>query len=568
MEKDVRWGLIYNLYKRNINISFTSNEFTIEIWIRFNKISDSNNIFINNNPLISLISVSDFEKYKWYQIIITNKIIGSIDTVYKVYINTNIIDTNNTNINNNSDNYMDNNNKITSNLINEFLTEDSTIIGCINIYNRILTNDEMIENYYNKAPIYHGLDILRPMIDYGLIYSNFKFIKNNISNINMNKNMNKCNCKNNYNENNYNENNNYLRNIRNDIDDKVSCNNKPNIGIGEKKTKLLLRYLKNDPNKFVELLNSDILSVEQLTELLKYINNNNINVNNKNINYNIYENFVNYTDNTNNSNNTTNNNNTNNVSPDVYNAVTLLYNLIHKKNNKLNTIYNKIQRINSQLLSESESESESRNKSNTNTNNANNANNANTTNNINKITKTNRKEDKFLKLLEKQTELLGLILNSKNGDCVGHINRNGNITEYITDIYTDNNKPLKILMNPRTYLNDIENINANKIDNSDKFKIGQCINNNGNSISYITSDILNKNHKYIPIKESKIDDTVPIIALITQYINEKKQKPKKKLKIPTSNKINAENFISTNKSIPLKMNCVNNKNLNYDWLMN
>ena len=147
-------------------------------------------------------------------------------------------------------------------------------------------------------------------------------------------------------------------------------------------------------------------------------------------------------------------------------------------------------------------------------------------------------------------------------------NRNGNITEYITDIYTDNNKPLKILMNPRTYLNDIENINANKIDNSDKFKIGQCINNNGNSISYITSDILNKNHKYIPIKESKIDDTVPIIALITQYINEKKQKQKKKLKIPTSNKINAENFISTNKSIPLKMNCVNNKNLNYDWLMN
>lgn len=571
IELDNRWGYLYNLSGTDdLKIKFDLLErYTIDIWLKFNHLKYMKNICINGKPVhrsnrcSSCISeehqyVSDvFKIDQWHHLVITNYQPGDLNPSLTLYLNGRL----NKKINQPFSVGKSLNLKCKS--INRKidlrtgsqtgLSTDDFLIACIKIYNRILNQQEILENYKNLAKKYQGITITGQKITNGLIFegpyigiqegsqvgsesnSNIKIKSNNsymnktneVKYIIMNNPIEKKKSK--------------RRNTDGiDLDDLViryDRKDKPDIGIGARKTKILLDYLRSDPQLFIQVLQSDILTTQQLSELSTLLT--------KKIRMDRGMYGGNKTDKSNDQNST--------YPTNVVNVVERLYRLIHTKNDNYQSVYTRLKSLNAKIAEEEISRQiktypPSTERLNGRINglivrSSKLVSEQNGSNKPNISNGQNVNDQLFTVILNNQKEILGLLL--KDRKCVGHINRdNGKIIEYER---IKSNRPVKILMNPDLYMNDIINIyRRNKLNRMNRLRIGrkyvtsdlfggsnpddqddysnddilinsigQGINTNGNTISYIVQDPSSKEKYYYPIKETKVINQIPVIAIIT-----------------------------------------------------
>ncbi len=137
---------------------------------------------------------------------------------------------------------------------------------------------------------------------------------------------------------------------------------------------------------------------------------------------------------------------------------------------------------------------------------------------------TATKLDKLEKILAKQSEILGLVVSQKNGKCVGAIKKNGKIKHTPGSDKTEVS-PYNIILNTKQYQVNMKNIlNQHQLQNqtiknlvslSQKNNlqiVGQCVNRNYQTIAAIV--IYNKENHYLPTILSKPYPGLPILAMI------------------------------------------------------
>jgi hypothetical protein len=161
--------------------------------------------------------------------------------------------------------------------------------------------------------------------------------------------------------------------------------------------------------------------------------------------------------------------------------------------------------------------------------------------NINKLNESSLKGHQKLRQLEqilaKQNELLGLVVSQKSGKCVGAIKKNGKIKKTCKNKCKCRNKckcgavndasPYNIILNTKKYQINMKNIlNQHQLqnqtvqqlvilsqqDNSKLRLIGQCVNREYKTIAVIV--VFNKENHYLPTVLSTPYPGLPILAMI------------------------------------------------------
>jgi len=149
------------------------------------------------------------------------------------------------------------------------------------------------------------------------------------------------------------------------------------------------------------------------------------------------------------------------------------------------------------------------------------------------INNSNARMQKLEKLLTRQKDLVGILVN-KSGQCVGAVGKGGKIHKGKSEI----NEPVNIIMRKNEYQLNIANIlkqhqlhnltikELSKIAKKDKHMhlLGQCINRNHHTIAAIVR-YSEENH-YIPTIESNPLSNLPIVAMIDASTSDAYHQPK------------------------------------------
>ncbi len=626
IELDNRWGYIYNLNTgQDLELNFSDMQyFTVDFWI---KCSNNDPKRINNEKPAKDSKRIDSEKFleniningitifkhvhlpinEWQHIVTTNGQRGYLNPSLFIYLNgiyqsnVELEEYHGLSIKIHNTLSIEESSKCKHFSIKEsslsFVHNTSLLIGKIKVYNRILTHQEILENYKNLASLYRSLTIYGIEITNGLILSlpsgkNSKYIRQSNETIvpsemldvevisdrrkkctiprlnfdirpssRLKKEIKSNNSYMNFDSLRSNNQPNSLRDplireiiVLNDTSRLNSDLEQPDIGIGKRKTRILLDYLKGNPKLFIEVLNSDILTIEQLQKLADLIqlessqNQRGGSLNNRTTT------------------STSTGSQPGEMPAQIVNTVNSLYRLIHTKNNQYNSVYNKLKALNAKIVAEEQTCAHNQGmniqhislNSETSIPYSHLVNGTSTPPELHgsvKSSKADKYEHLFSTILQNQREILGLLL--KNGRCIGHINRNdGRIVRYSNDSLIEklpifanttiprsknNNRLTKILINADLYNTDIANINRrnkrlekdklkrriymiprytlsggsrNEYLNSDMQPIYQGINQQNEAISYLMKDLNSHEIYYYPIETTKIINNVPLIAVI------------------------------------------------------
>ncbi len=141
-----------------------------------------------------------------------------------------------------------------------------------------------------------------------------------------------------------------------------------------------------------------------------------------------------------------------------------------------------------------------------------------------KISNTEQRTAQLEELLEKQNTLMGLIVSKKSGKCIGAIDKKGGI-EHCS--HKEAQSPYNIIVNKDVYKVNIANImeqqklSGASVDNiitevakkANMRVLGQCVNTGGKVVGLIVRQ--GRSNHYIPTKTGAPVQDVPILAILT-----------------------------------------------------